>query len=274
MEELNKVEVFESLDDCTDANFAIKLVKADIAWNLTMGEGVKVAVIDTGIDMSHPDLIDNFKAGINMFEKSIDVTDEFGHGTHVAGLIAGKKTGIAPNAELYIAKVLNGNGNGTTGSVMDGITFAMNYEVDILCLSLGTYNVLPLVLQQRIIEAYESGITIVCATGNDGHHLAQNPASMNEVIAVGGLDSDLNLASWSNRGELILAPSTKIISTYKDGNYAVMSGTSMASPIVAGGIALLISHYRKRGINLTPTDIKSLLYNKEFDLEKLLELDA
>lgn len=231
----------------------------DSFWKYTRGENTRVAIIDTGIDVNHPDL--NYIAGIDMFVKSNDVSDYFGHGTHVAGLIAGKHTGIAPDADLYIAKVLNNNGHGSISSVMDGITFAINYDVDILCMSLGMYDELPSLIKQRLLEAYNEGITIVSATGNSGEEFIQYPANMNEVIAVGGLDKSNQKASFSNYGRNIdvVAPADEIPSTYIKGQYATMSGTSMACATATGQLALLISYYKSKGKKLSPIDIKNLI---------------
>lgn len=253
------IEILRTLDNVD--NWGLEAINAPRVWYKTKGEGVKILVIDTGIEKDHPDLKHAFKFGINMFEKSEDVTDEFGHGTHVAGLLVGLKTGVAPEAELYVAKVLDSNGNGSLASVMDGITCAINMEVDILCMSLGTANGLPQIFTERISEAYKSGITIICATGNNDIGEPQYPSFLDEVIAVGGIGKDFKRASFSNYGEQmdVVAPAVEIVSTYKNGKYAKMTGTSMASPLVAGAIALIISYNRKKGIELTPKDIKEML---------------
>ena len=259
MQQLGIIEIVNSLDGLPEIDWGVKTINAHKVWDKTMGEGVKVAVIDTGVDMTHPDL--NIKASVNMHTRTTNVTDEFGHGTHVAGLIAGKNTGVAPKSDLYIAKVLDGEGRGSMANVLDGITFAINYKVDILCMSLGTPRELPLILKDRIEQAYREGITIVCATGNSNVNSVEYPAVYDNVIAVGGINKDLERASFSNYGDGtdLLAPSVEILSTFKDNNYARMGGTSMASPLVAGGIALIISHYRNQGIELSPSDIRDIL---------------
>lgn len=284
MSELNKIEIVDSLEGLPKQDWGLDALNVKEAWIKSKGEGTKVAVIDTGIDMSHPDLTYNIRGKINMFEKSHDVSDEYGHGTHVAGLIAGKNTGVAPNAELYIAKVLDKDGFGSMAHVLDGITFAINYEVDILCMSLGSPYEIPLILQERITQAYNNGITIVCATGNSGRNQVQYPAFMEEVIAVGGVDKDFNRAKFSNHGKQldIMAPAVSILSTFKDNNYARITGTSTASPLIAGAIALIISYNRKQGKNLKPRDIKDIIsalgeHNYEYghgvmDLNKLMDL--
>lgn len=261
MNELDKIEIVDTLKGLPKQDWGVKAINAKKVWKKTKGEGVKVAVIDTGVDMNHPDLAYNIKGKMNMFKKNHDVTDEYGHGTHVAGLIAGKNTGVAPETELYIAKVLDGNGKGSLAHVLDGITFAMNYNVDVLCMSLGTPQDIPLIVKERLIKAYNNGITIVCATGNSGKNTPQYPAFMDEVIAVGGIDKNFKRAEFSNHGKQldVVAPSIDILSTYKDNNYARMTGTSTASPLVAGAIALIISYHKKQGKILTPKEVKEII---------------
>ncbi|MFQ3543439.1 S8 family serine peptidase [Halobacillus rhizosphaerae] len=275
--ELHSKIILNELEEDFTYSWGIEALNIPQVWNKTKGEGVKIATIDTGIDESHPDL-KSFKLGINMFTKTKDVSDLYGHGSHVAGLLVGEKTGIAPEAELYVAKVLDDNGNGSMASILDGITFAINFKIDVLCMSLGIRKGLPNILLERIMRAYEKGITIVCATGNSGINEVEYPAHLKEVIGVGGVGEDMRRTNFTNHGEGldVLAPSTNIISTYKDNNYAIMSGTSMASPFVAGQIALLISYYRKQGIELSPIDIKKFIELSKtdsgmFDLTKIID---
>lgn len=262
MTELNKTIIIDELDDDFDIDWGVRVINAPKLWKHTKGEGVKVAVIDTGIDMNHPDLKDKIKGTINIFDKTTrDVTDVYGHGTHVAGLIAGELTGVAPNVDLYIANVLNDKGLGRVVDILDGVTYAINSNVDILCMSLGVNKKLPQILEERIKRAVNKGTIIVCATGNNGKQSVAYPASYDFVVGVGGVNQDLKRADFSNYGfdMDIVAPSVDILSTWKDGKYAYMSGTSTASPLVAGGLALIKSYYRKQGIEITPTQIKEMI---------------
>ena len=262
MTELNKTIIIDELDDDFDIDWGVRIINAPKLWKHTKGEGVKVAVIDTGIDMNHPDLKDKIKGTINIFDKTTrDVTDVYGHGTHVAGLIAGELTGVAPNVDLYIANVLNDKGLGRVVDILDGVTYAINSNVDILCMSLGVNKKLPQILEERIKRAVNKGIIIVCATGNNGKQSVAYPASYDFVVGVGGVNQDLKRADFSNYGfdMDIVAPSVDILSTWKDGKYAYMSGTSTASPLVAGGLALIKSYYRKQGIEITPTQIREMI---------------
>lgn len=263
MRDLKPTIVVDKLDDDFKTDWGVEAINAPKVWEHTKGEGVKVVVIDTGIDMEHEDFTGRIKGTINAFDKSTTlITDNVGHGTHVAGLIAGAKTGVAPEAELYVSNVLDPSGKGTITSVLDGITYAINVKADILCMSLGTPRELPQIMTSRLKKAYNEGVTIVCATGNNGIQGVNYPASYDYVIGVGGVDKDLNRADFSNFGfdMDIVAPAVDILSTFKDGQYAYMTGTSMASPLVAGGIALVKSYFRNKGIEISPKEMREYFY--------------
>ena len=268
---INKIEIIENLDNEPKIDWGVKAINAHKVWDKTKGKGVKVLVMDTGINVNHKDL--KISSKHNLIERNDNVEDMNGHGTHVAGLITGRLTGVAPEAELHVVKVLTDSGEGQMASVMDGITFAINYGMDVLSISLGTQDKLPIPFQERIMQAYNAGITIVCSTGNSGFNDANYPARMDEVIAVGGLDKELNIATFSNGGHDVLAPAVEVLSTYKDKKYARITGTSMASPLVAGGIALLISHYRNQGKEISPREIMDKIDGLDgiFDLTKLID---
>lgn len=258
------VDEFEGLDWC------LKAIGADKVWDKTKGEGVKIAMIDTNVDNSHKELEGSIKRNYNTLGGEVGVGLSTGHGTMVAGLLVGKNTGVAPKAELYTMRVLDENGFGSTASIMNGITRAISLNVDVLAISLGATYQIPLLLEQRIVDAYEQGITIVSAVGNQGRDIPMYPSNMKEVIGVGGYDKNFNRVDFTNRGYDVLAPSTEILSSYKDGRYARMTGTSFASPLVAGGIALLISYYRSMGRELKPKEIREMIGNN-FDLTKLIK---
>ena len=272
--DLDKIEVFDSLRrDDSEIDWGLKAINAPNVWSKTKGEGVRILLMDTGVDTDHPELSHAFKSGYNFFERSHNVEDEKGHGSHVAGLLVGKNTGVAPKAELHVIKVLDDNGKGNMASVMDGITYAINYGFDVLCMSLGVDRELPNIFKERIERAYNEGIVMVCATGNDGNSESLYPARLDEVIAVGGVDKDKKISPFTNSGFDVLAPSTEILSSYKDGKYAKMTGTSMASPLVAGAIALLISYYRNNGKQIDIREIKKKidsLNDKTLDLNEFI----
>jgi subtilisin family serine protease len=212
------------------------------------GAGVKVAVVDTGIDYRHPDLDANCKGGVNIIHPRKDYKDDSGHGTHVAGIIAAEDNeigvvGVAPNASLYGVKVLDRNGSGYLSDVLAGIEWCVVNNMNILNMSLGTdSNILS--LKEACDDAKEAGLILVAAAGNDGHlggNSVDYPAAYDSVIAVAATDSNDVRAYWSSYGPqvVISAPGVDVTSTWKGGGYSTEDGTSMASPHVAGTLALI-----------------------------------
>lgn len=265
-------------------NYVLDMVKPYKFWEHTKGEGVKIVLIDSGIDVNNEDIKHSIKSKINLIDNTTDVTDEYGHGTFMSGLLVGKTYGLAKNSELHIVKVLDNLGQGTWASVMNGITYAINIKADILCISIGTQDSVPQIFSERLTDARQKGIAIFASSGNNGINsispLSKNP----NVLAVGGCDKYGNRASFSNYGKGlgVVAPSVDIPSIYLNNQYAVDDGTSMATGIVASGFALILSYIRKQGLDMKPFELFDLLdcldndvYKKDdlghgvFDLEKI-----
>ncbi|WP_198508535.1 S8 family peptidase [Bacillus xiapuensis] len=265
-----------------------KAVGADkrIPMNLS-GKGVKVGILDSGVDTKHPDL--QLAGGACMMHKfSPDgclhsYNDDNGHGTHVAGVIGAKNNsigvvGIAPQAQLYSIKVLDKNGDGSTSTIMAGIEWAMKQKIDILNISV-TSPYYDSALEQMIQKASQAGIILVAAAGNEGKPLAgepttvQYPARFKEVIAVSSIDHYKQYGELSSVGKEVevAAPGENIYSTFptalmtsrgtKSG-YEFMSGTSMASPYVTGLIAL----YKEKYPQMNSAQIRKLLQANAKDL--------
>ena len=221
-----------------------------MAWSTTTGDPVKVAVIDTGIELSHPDLKNNIKGGYNAINPLKSANDDNGHGTHVAGIIAAENNsvgviGAGPQIDLYAVKVLSRNGSGYLSDVIEGIDWAIANGIQVINMSLGTTGNVQS-FHDAIARANEAGIVQVAAAGNDG--LAVNyPAAYSEVIAVSATDSSDIITSWSSRGAEVdlSAPGLNIYSTYKGQTYKTLSGTSMATPHVAGAAALVLTQTAK-----------------------------
>lgn len=230
------------------------------------GNGIKVAVFDTGIS-AHEDL--NIVDGVSFVESEDTYDDLNGHGTHIAGIISAEDNeigvaGIAPDVSLYAVKVLDEFGTGNYSNVIEGIYWAIDNDIDIINMSLGgTGN--SKALQEAIQTAISSGIIIVAAAGNNGSDEGEitYPAKYPEVIAVGAIDKNYNLANFSSHGsELnIVAPGVDIVSTYYDDGYSYMSGTSMAAPHVAGVLAIL-----EESTNLSNDEIIDLMYESATNL--------
>jgi len=249
------------LDADPEIPWGVKRVNAAGAWNFTEGAGVKVAVIDTGVDYNHPDLAANYKGGYNTIITTATPLDDHGHGTHVAGTIAALRNatgvvGVAPKAEIYGVKVLDKNGSGSYSNVMAGIEWAALNGMNVINMSLGGGGA-NAPMQKIMTAAYKAGVAIVCAAGNDSGAV-NYPAKYAEAIAVSASDSADKLASFSSKGpELaVIAPGVNIYSTKLGGGYRSMSGTSMACPHVAGLAALAIG----AGAS-TPDAVRSALTN-------------
>ena len=218
------------------------------------GTGVKVAIIDSGIDKDHPDIEANIKGGVNFVStppwRPADPDkwdDDNGHGTHCAGIVAAVDNeegviGVAPEADLYGVKVLDRTGSGYVSDVIAGIEWSIAKGMQVISMSLGGgYSE---GMETACYNAYEAGIVVVASAGNSGpdDDTVGYPAKYDSVIAVSATDDTNTIASFSSRGlEVELAaPGVDILSTYP-GGYAIGSGTSMACPHVVGTAALVIA---------------------------------
>ena len=232
-----------------EETWGIQRVHAASAWPITEGKGVKVAVIDTGIDYTHPELtgqVDGGYSAITKTENPADYADDNGHGSHVAGTIAAHKdgkgvVGVAPGARLYAVKVLDADGSGNLSDVIDGIVWAAKNHMDVANMSLGA-PVDSEAMKRAVRFARGSGVVVVAAAGNSGGSVGF-PGAYEDVIAVAASDFQDKLASFSSRGPEVdfIAPGVDILSAKMGGGFASYSGTSMASPHVAGLAALAVS---------------------------------
>ena len=226
--------------------WGVNRIDADIAWKNTKGDSIKVAIIDTGIDLSHPDLKANINGAYNAINHKKSANDNNGHGSHVAGIIAAADNkigiiGVAPKAELYAIKALNHRGNGHLSDIIEGLEWAINNSVQVINMSLGTETDV-ISFQEAIKKARDAGIIQVASAGNNSGTV-KYPAAYPEVIAVSATDQVDILAPWSSRGKEIdlAAPGVNILSTYKKGTYETTQGTSAAAAHVTGTVALLLT---------------------------------
>lgn len=245
-------------------------------WEKTVGKGAKVGIIDTGADLDHPDLVHSIKASYNSINPKLSAEDGDGHGTHCAGIIAaqGNLVGVAPQAELYIVKALGDNGEGTDKTIADGIDWLIGQGVDVISMSLGAQQGTP-ALFSAVKRAYDAGIICVCAAGNDQEgrldvESIDYPAAYNETIAVGAIDIAKGIANFSSIGNVdVVAFGVNVLSTYKNGGYALLSGTSMATPYISGVVALyqsLAKHRLRRRLSFE--EMRVLLSLNAKDLGK------
>ncbi len=225
--------------------WGINRIDAEIVHSTNKGTGVKIAIIDTGIDYTHPELDNYYQGGYDFVNGDNDPMDDHWHGTHCAGIVAAENNGIgvigvAPEVELYGLKVMDSSGSGSTSDVTAAIDWAIENNIQIISMSLGTdYN--SVTLGTACDRAYNEGILLVAAAGNEGTSSVDYPAKYDSVIAVAATSSSDTKASFSNTGPEIelAAPGVSVKSTYLGGGYISASGTSMACPHVAGTAALV-----------------------------------
>jgi len=227
--------------------WGISTIYANSAWEITTGSGVKVAVVDTGIDNTHPDLSANVKGGVTFVFGTRSYKDDNGHGTHVSGTIGAINNGfgvvgVAPGVSLYGVKVLDRRGSGSASNVINGINWAANNGMQVITMSLGTSSDVQ-AIHDAVDNARNKGIVVVAAAGNDNGGPIIYPAAYDGVIAVTATDINNKLAGFSNIGPQadFTAPGVNVFSTYKGGAYATISGTSMATPHVTGVVALILA---------------------------------
>ena len=272
-------EVKDSIEYCIPKG--IINLNCEKLWNEGYtGEGIKIAVLDTGCDINHiclKDRIIDYKNFTIEGDKN-DVTDKRGHGTHVAGIIAGNRikqgvTGVAPDCELIICKVISSHG-GFDEDIIEALEYAIEQKVDIINMSIGGAGIHK-TMHDLIKKATELGISVVCAGGNYGDGRADTneliyPGAFEEVIEVGAVDSNNMICKFSNSNDMIDVCSygKGITSTFPNNRYAKLDGTSQATPHVSGVLALLKQKFKiEQG--RVPTEME--LYNELIKYTKQLE---
>jgi len=281
---VKRVEADRTVHALASAN--ISLIGADKVWTTlgARGKGVTVAIIDTGIDYMHPALGGGFGPGFKVIggwdfvNNDADPFDDNGHGTHVSGIVAGDSstiTGVAPDASLIAYKVLGSSGSGSDSNVLAAVERAADPNgdgntsdhVDVANLSLGGGGNPDDPLSEAIDNASAAGVTFAIAAGNNGaFHSISSPGTARSAITVGASDLNDLMTSFSSRGPNtknlaikpdVVAPGLSILSSYPGNRYVTLSGTSMATPHVAGAAALLKSLHH----DWTPAQIKLALMN-------------
>lgn len=231
---------------------AIRIGAPEVHSQGITGQAIKLAIIDTGVDYTHPELAAIYKGGYDFVNRDSDPMDQHGHGTHCAGIACAAiydnsgVGGIAPNVELYAVRVLNLYGMGTYDWIIQGVDWCIAHEIDVMSLSLGGTTPTP-ELEAAFQRAWDAGIVSVAAAGNSGGNATTDkmvfPARFGTVIAVAALDSSDYKASFSSTGPgvEVSAPGVSVYSCILGGTYGYKSGTSMACPHVAGAVALIES---------------------------------
>jgi len=241
---------------------------------------IKVAILDTGIDLDHPDLWRNIKGGINTIKPHKNADDDNGHGTHLAGTVAAIDNdvgviGVGPEIYLYAVKFLDKKGEGRLCDLIDALDWCINNKIQVINMSFGSDEGNQS-FHDAIIKAHQAGITMVASAGNNGEDSGsiEYPAFYPETIAVSAVDEYDTFASFSSWGlEIDLtAPGVNILSTYRNGFYETMYGTSMSAAHVTGTVALILTTSPKWGYDLDgdrmwdPDEIKERLIDTAEDL--------
>jgi len=240
----------QALDTELDGSWGVKRIGAGTVHSYNRGTGVKVAILDTGIDYTHIDLDANYVRGYDFVNSDIDPMDDHGHGTHVAGIVAAEDNGtgvvgVAPEAKLYALKVLDASGSGYWSDIIAALQWAVDNNMQMVNMSLGADRA-PDDVKNACDNAYAAGVLLFAAAGNDGNPRGKGnsvdcPARYDSVIAVAATDQSDQRASWSSTGDQVelAVPGVDINSTLLGGGYGEKSGTSMSSPHVAGTAALV-----------------------------------
>lgn len=230
----------------------IKKLEIEKQWQYSQGEDVIVAVIDTGCDLDHPDLVNNLLPGKNFINREQSPHDDNGHGTHVAGTIAAENNmcgmvGVAPKTKIIPVKALNSRGNGNLSDLIDAILWSADRGVNFITMSLGSpYPSKD--LEQAITYANSKGSIVFCAAGNAGETTEiMFPARYENTISIGAIDENFSRTGFTCSGDELdfLSPGLNILSAVPDNNYAIMSGTSMSNPFAVGCASLLLSFNKK-----------------------------
>jgi thermitase len=248
----------------------LPMIHTDSAWRETTGNPhVVIAVVDTGVDLNHPEFQGQLVPGYNIVDQNDNPQDDNGHGTHVAGIIAARTNnvegiaGIDWHSKIMPVKTMGADGSGSVFDIADGIIWAVDHGAQVINLSLGEYED-SAYLHDAIRYAKDKNVVVVAAMGNDNTNKPSYPAAYPEVLAVCATDEKGNRADFSNYGSNagISAPGVSIASTYPDHRYAALSGTSMASPHIAGVAGLI----RAINPNLSADQVVDILKRTATDI--------
>jgi hypothetical protein len=284
---LEKNILFELGQD--EVDWGVKKVKAPLVWGDNIeskdvilgnyaGDGIKVGILDTGIDYNHPDLNDNYAGGYDFYDDDSDPMDTYGHGTQCAGIIGAEDSGsymlgVAPQCELYGLRIVESNQTFSANIIIDAIEWCIEYQIDIISMSFGG-KYYSAALEEICSKVYYKGIILISITGNFNEGEIWYPAKFPTVIAVGGIDENEERSIWvdeygdpaggSNWGDEneIVAPGTNVKTLDLDQSTIIKNGTSFAAPHVSGVIALMLS----ANPNLIPDRIREIIRVTATDL--------
>ena len=266
-------------DPKTGDQYSLDQMRVRDAWQRTTGGGNLIAVLDTGVQSSHPDLVGRVVRGRDFVNDDTSAADDNGHGTWVAGIIAANTNdaygmaGISWSDKILPVKVMNREGTGTTADLIAGIRWSADKGADVINMSVGGYPYSQ-VMQDAVNYAFAKGAVLVGAAGNNRREERFYPASYANVISVSGTQPDDEFSNWSSYGPAVdvSAPGSSVLTTncfkctYADhdswGHHILISGTSFATPNVSGVLALI----RARFPDATPQQVVNRLFNTVDDL--------
>lgn len=254
-------------DPLVDNSWALPKIKAPAAWDISTGEGIIVAILDTGVDGNHPDLAINMVPGWNLVDDNADTSDVHGHGTWVAGTVAAAannnegSAGVAWAADIMPVRIADANGSAYVSTIANGIVWAADNGAKVVNNSFSGVAGSSIIQSAGQYLRNKGGVVVVSA-GNSGSFL--NFAPSNNLLAAAATNINDRRPYWSSYGHFvdIAAPGVDIFTTGKDGSYGFVSGTSFASPIVAATAALMLSANNE----LTPADLDQLILSTAVDL--------
>lgn len=248
-------------------------IQAPTAWDTTTGSSTQpVAVIDTGVRASHPDLVGKVLVGYDFVANDNDANDENGHGTAVAGTVSPASNnqvgvcGVAWSNPILPVRVLDANGSGNYSAIANGIIYAADLGAKVINLSLGGTSS-SRALQDAVTYAWNKQCVLVAAAGNNGSNVAFYPAACTNVVAVSATNASDTRPTWSNFGSYVdvSAPGVDILSVFGNDQYAAWNGTSFSSPVASGVVALMAA----ANSTLTNVQLVDLLIKNSDDIGAL-----
>lgn len=253
---------FTRVDISQRIPWGLAAIQVPKLWPKTKGQGIRIAIVDTGVDFTHPDIKSALHRGVNLLNRHQLPMDDNGHGTHIAGTLVASSAsfgirGIAPGASLFPVKAFDRDGAAYVSDIILAIHWCITNRMNIINMSFGMSTYSP-ALHNAVKSAYAQEIVIVASAGNHGkQNSIDYPARFPQTIAVGATNKGNRIAAFSNQGEFVdvYAPGEAIYSTWLRGQYNELSGTSMATAHVSGVIALLLTKKPK----LTASRIKAIL---------------
>lgn len=237
--------------------YGVRMIGAELEWSETQGENVKVAIVDTGI-APHPDLkLAGFYDATTGGKVPVDKN---GHGTHCAGIVAanGFIKGVAPKVDLYGVRIFGDDGKTTEPLIAKGLQWCLENGMDVVSMSFGGPREMPNAYKV-LLSLHLRGAVLVSSAGNYGRDFPEMyPAAYRQVISVAAVDVEKKAAEWSSYHDTVelAAAGVEVYSTYVNNQYALLSGTSMACPHISGAVALIVAKLRKRGMPVTPDNIR------------------